>query len=126
MSNNDLDILNLSNEIAKMEAELVKATYWIDRFKAMSNECLIRKRMLDQNIEHLKKNGVISSMNEFGKIKDSLAKTIIQLGNIDGDLKAVVDATDRIKKRLTATKEQYSRLAQLDSIRGVILEFRRK
>jgi hypothetical protein len=126
MSKIDIEVAGLASDITTTELEISKVLFWIDKLKFMKTERNIVKNLHEETINHLKKRGVISSFNEYGKIKEGLRRTNLELISIENDLRTVETALKRLKGKLSGIKDQYDRTLKIASRRGVILQFRSK
>jgi hypothetical protein len=126
MSKIDIEVAGLASDITTTELEISKVLFWLDKLNFMKSERNIIKKLHEETIAHLKKRGVISSFTEFGKVKEGLRRTNLELISIENDLKTVETSLKRLKNKLSAIKDHYDRTLKIASRRGVILQFRSK
>lgn len=122
----DIELAQLNLEMLKLQAELNKAFYWIEKLKTMKNEALIRQSMHISNIDHLKKDGVTLSVVEYGKIKEGLKRTKTELESLEKDSQTVLVSLKSVEKKLDELKSKYDFIYKLKHKEGTVLQFRKK
>jgi septation ring formation regulator EzrA len=113
-------------ELAKLKSEQDKALFWADKLKNLKTEVSLRRDLLNSNIKHLKKDGVISSFTEFSIIKNGLLKSEAQLDSLDLDLKTVTEALKKIDKDIKILQSKHQAILSEKNNTGKLLVFGEK
>jgi hypothetical protein len=116
----------LQIRIDQMKVEIDKVLFYVDKINNLKKDEMIKKRYLEQNLEHLKRKGVIAIMDEYAKARTAIKQININIANHVSELEKLRKGIDLQQKAINDLELQKAKILDGSENGTNVLEFKRK